>query len=74
MTQLPAVIITTDGIERQLITCNVCERANNVTMCNFCRQSYNFNIPNRIYVPEITITHMNKRIKQLFGGPIYAHG
>jgi len=73
-TQALAVIMTIDGKERQIITCNVCEYTNNVSMCNFCNQSHNFNLPRRIYVPEIIITRMNNRIKKLFGGPIYAHG
>ncbi len=74
MTQLLAVIITSEGKERQLITCNVCEYANNVTACNFCKTPNSFNLPSRINVPEITITRMNNKIKSLFGGHIYAHG
>lgn len=68
-------IITENSEERQLIHCGICEYfekiENGIDYCHFCKNTQTEILPNRVHVPEIRITRMNKRIKELFGGPIY---
>lgn len=72
--RLGVTIIESDGKERQLITCNVCEYYGLAYYCEFCKSPRNENLPTRIHVPEIKITWMNKKIMEKWGKPIYTQG
>lgn len=72
--ELGVTIIESDGKERQLITCNVCEYYGNKDLCDFCKHPNAFGLPSRIHVPEITITWMSDKMKETWGSPIYTQG
>lgn len=54
------------------IACNACDYSGQDYFCNLCRTPRSTGLPDRIQVPAIKITRMNRWVMERYGAPMDA--